>query len=385
MKIALYTSSSYPHLGGMTSHMQELESGIKENGHSAMSFGFPIRFIIDKPKKVFHQKKEQIAGKRTYNLLGIFYLVRETFFILFLNFYLLYIQAKNKIDIYIAEDVIAFHGSFLLRKLLRKKVALTVHGYYVDEKVADNKLSKDSIFTRILLFFETSAYKKARLIFSVDTRIKEYIQKIIKSEDKIVVLKNFVDINLFKPMKTKPNKKFTLLCPRRFVEKNGVVFAVQAMKYLSDEYELLLAGEGQTISDIKRVIEKYNLKNVKLLGGKDRKEMPSLINSSDAVIIPSISVKGVEEATSISALEAMSCGKSVIASDIGGLKEIILNKITGLLVKDKNPEDIANAIKMLAKNVKLREKLGKNARKKIAEEYSHIQSAREYIQNVRRL
>lgn len=65
---------------------------------------------------------------------------------------------------------------------------------------------------------------------------------------------------------------------------------------------------------------------------------------SDLVIIPSINYKGLKEATSISALEAMACCVPVIASNIGGLKEIIEDGENGYLIPEKDPEKIADKV-----------------------------------------
>ena len=65
---------------------------------------------------------------------------------------------------------------------------------------------------------------------------------------------------------------------------------------------------------------------------------------ADIVLVPSIHSYGVEEATSISALEAMGSGSPVIAGAVGGLKEIFEHEKDGLLVEVKNTEDLSNSI-----------------------------------------
>ncbi len=384
MRIAIYTISAYPHLGGMTSHMQELKSGLEAIGNEVHAFGFPLTAVIKAPRKAYHRTKDELTKTKGFHTIsGVFYISRALFFIAVMNVYLVFQQLTKHFDAYMSQDAVAYHSSFLIRKLFRKKVTLTVHGYYVDEKIADNKIPNKGLLTEQLYRIERSAYKSAPIIFSVDTRIKDYIKKILKSDEKITVLKNFVNTDFFKPMKLKKENKFTILCPRRLVEKNGVIYAVKAMQYLPKDCQLLIAGEGQTLSDIEREIKENNLKNVKILGGLPRSKMPELINKSHAVVIPSISIKGVEEATSISALEAMSCGVPVISSNIGGLKEIVINNKTGILVKDKEPKEIAKAAEKLRKNESLQKELGRNARALILEDYSHIKKAKAYLTKLR--
>ncbi|PIO00570.1 hypothetical protein COT72_00645 [archaeon CG10_big_fil_rev_8_21_14_0_10_43_11] len=384
MKIAIYTISTYPHLGGMTSHMQELQAGLNALGNKTDCFGFPLSVIINAPKKVYHKNRDTLTQARTFHLMSsLFILFRELFFIFVMNFFVLYKHVRNHYDLYMTQDAVAFHSSFLVRTFFRKRVSLTVHGYYVDEKIADNKLPQKSPITWLLYKIEHAAYKRAACIFSVDSRIKDYIVSTLKKDPGIVVLKNFVNTDFFKPLPLVKNKAFSALCARRFVEKNGVVFAVEAMKYMPKGYELICVGEGQTKPDLMRVIEKNKLTNVTLLDGRPREEMPQLLNRVHVALVPSISIKGVEEATSISALEAMSCAIPVIASNIGGLKEIVIDGKTGFLVDDKNPKQIAQKIKELKEHPSLLKKMGKRARKLVEEHYSHTQRAKEYLKHVR--
>jgi glycosyltransferase involved in cell wall biosynthesis len=85
----------------------------------------------------------------------------------------------------------------------------------------------------------------------------------------------------------------------------------------------------------------------------------------------------LQEATSISALEAMASGVPVIASNIGGLKEIIKNGKTGFLVREMDPKELAKKIEeVLNSNV---EDITQNARREIIKNYSHLKRAKEFL------
>ena len=106
--------------------------------------------------------------------------------------------------------------------------------------------------------------------------------------------------------------------------------------------------------------------------------MHSLYEASDIVLIPSVHSHGVEEATSISALEAMSCRSPVIASAIGGLKEILIDGEDGLLVEEKNIEALAQAISLLLNDTEYATMLASKARYKMESEYSHLTAAERF-------
>lgn len=113
------------------------------------------------------------------------------------------------------------------------------------------------------------------------------------------------------------------------VPKNGVHIAIEAMKYVKARVQLWIAGDGEERKNLERLVSTLGLEEkVKFLGFVDSKEMVSLMNQTRGIIIPSIPVSGVIEASSISALEGMSVGKPIIASNIGGLQEIIKDKWT---------------------------------------------------------
>ena len=91
--------------------------------------------------------------------------------------------------------------------------------------------------------------------------------------------------------------------------------------------------------------------------------MPGVIASCDVGTIPSVPVDGVEEATSVLMLEMMACGKLVVASAIGGLRETIRSGETGLLVEPANPAALADSIITGLSNPELRTRIGSNAHK----------------------
>ena len=111
---------------------------------------------------------------------------------------------------------------------------------------------------------------------------------------------------------------------------------------------LLMIGEGPEKEYCKRLVNKYKLqKNVFFLGHKDHfKDMPNLFASSDVVVIPSVSTEG----TSLSCLEAMASKKPVVVSNIGGLPDIVINNLNGLLAKPNADSLAENVIKLLDDN-----------------------------------
>ena len=241
---------------------------------------------------------------------------------------------------------------------------------------------------------ESFFYKKVDAIICTSDELGLISRKIFKRK-KIYYSPNGVDIEKFRIenkaiiYKRKNDLGFEetdkiILCPRRWVPKNGVIYLVKAIsllnkrKLISDRIKFVFIGSDK-ISDcfeeyrreIMSIIESEKLfENVYLLGNIPHNLMHIYNSIADIVVIPSLM-----EAVSLSALEAMACGKVVIGTNVGGLPQIIKNGKTGILVPPANEKALANAIYNLLNNCELCNEIGKKARKLVAAEYSWKQVA----------
>ncbi|MGB9679516.1 MAG: glycosyltransferase [Thermoanaerobacteraceae bacterium] len=356
MKILLVTFLEYPHVGGVSSYISTLKNGLESTGNNVSVLSY-------------NDIKQEIGRQLTLiNLI-------ESYRVLFANLIRKYVS-ENKVDMIVANDVISLLAA--KQANLNLPCLLTVHGYLADEYIASNSVVKDSLEEKYLRAIEEIAYTISDNIVTVDKRLKKYIENVIKNDSiskKICVINNFVDINKFKiNNKEKIGESIKILCPRRLTPKNGVIYAVKAINNIIIEgykVKLIIAGNGEEKISIEKYINEENIEDyVELLGSVDNNNMPDLFNKCDIIIIPSINVSNVEVATSIGAIEAMACGKPVIASNIGGLREIIIDGYNGFLVPEKDPEAIAEKIKYIILNPELSKEIGQNARKTVEEKFS---------------
>ena len=96
--------------------------------------------------------------------------------------------------------------------------------------------------------------------------------------------------------------------------------------------------------------------SVIFVGAVPHLQTPFYIRASDMVVIPSLA-----EAMSITAVESMACEKPIVASDVGGLPEVVRDKETGFLVPAKDFQAIADKIRLLHDQPELRKNMGKKA------------------------
>jgi glycosyltransferase involved in cell wall biosynthesis len=123
-------------------------------------------------------------------------------------------------------------------------------------------------------------------------------------------------------------------------------------------------GDGNLKVEIERLINEMNLEdNVRILGFRD--DVRELLNLIDIFVLSSIS-----EGLPLSVIEAMAASKPVVATDVGGLPEIVIPDETGFLVKAGNAHDLAGRLEVLLKNDDLRRQIGIRGRKVVEEKFS---------------
>jgi glycosyltransferase involved in cell wall biosynthesis len=147
------------------------------------------------------------------------------------------------------------------------------------------------------------------------------------------------------------------------------------MPKLNPQYLYVIAGDGPEKNNIQKIITQKKLqKRVFLLGKIDSETLKFLYNLADIFVMPNIKVKGDMEGFGIVALEAASYGLPVIASNIEGIKDAVLEGTTGFLIEEKNSFKFVEAIKKINLN---REKIIKAVQNKfswtiIAKQYQKI-------------
>ena len=142
---------------------------------------------------------------------------------------------------------------------------------------------------------------------------------------------------------------------------------VQAARLVIDQepqVSFLLVGQGPLEPDIKAQVKNLHLENNVIFAGF-RTDAPRIIGSADVFVLPS-----QFEGLPIAMLEAMALGRPVIASRVGGVPEVILDGVDGLLIDPLRPDQLAEKLLTVMRTPELREKLSNNAVQKVREHFS---------------
>lgn len=195
-----------------------------------------------------------------------------------------------------------------------------------------------------LLPFVASALGGAQKIIAVSNSLKEQIRRATGLEARLIP--NLVDTDYFLPAQGSSNT-IRLFSMSSFSVAKGVAELAEALYILQRrglDYEMHWAGEGKLKADIVRQLNAFP--NIRFTGYLSRAESLAAYQAADIYVMPSR-----VESFSMVIIEALSCGKPVVASACGGPNDI-LHPSVGILVEKEKPAALATGIWDLVKNLK---------------------------------
>lgn len=272
---------------------------------------------------------------------------------------------NNKIDLITTLTGAPFYdatGAWLLWKRFKTPYILEIHHVVGYPRAAD---IKETLARILMRFYIRIAWKSARAIRVVNS--KEVLEFLIKQgvpREKIEVISSaYLNLNVFKPIKTEKTGRKIAYCGR-LARNKGLFELLKAIKIVRDKYpdiRLTIVGKGPLKREAKDFVKSQGLsKNVIFKGWvPEIEEIVKIYNESEMLVMTSYS-EGNPRVT----LEAMACGTPVISTKVGIMKELIKHGENGLLV-DWDPRDIAEKIIFLLENKELREKMGERGRKTV--------------------
>jgi len=260
-------------------------------------------------------------------------------------------------------------------------IIYTAHGFYFHDGMARWKREFLISIEKIIDKFFTD------LIFTQSKEDRDTaVNKRIIDKDRVFYIGNGVDINKFNINNNNDNwlekrKEFgidseaKLICfIGRIVREKGIVDLIYAFENILNDLPeaiLLIIGDNEANErDLKAkdevdfLINKFNIKENVIFAGY-RNNIRDLLAMANVFVLPSY-----REGMPRSIIEAMAMSKAVVATNIRGCREEVINGKTGYLVPVKNPRKLADAILKILKNEKLASKMGQNGRVKVETEFN---------------
>ena len=163
------------------------------------------------------------------------------------------------------------------------------------------------------------------------------------------------------------NGKFKILFVGRHIERKGICYLIDSAKFLpADKFEIRIVGVGDLTEKLKQQAAKYP--HVIFTGKLSPEDLANEYRTANVFVLPAIvDHKGDTEGLGVVLIEAMELGLPIVASNVGGIPDVVVDGESGILVPEKDPEALANAFKRIASDRSLLESLLAGARKRIAD------------------
>ena len=224
----------------------------------------------------------------------------------------------------------------------------------------------------------TWALKKASVITATSKFLYQVTKDLIGTNVKIEIIPFGIDLREFSLNKSKGvNSRIVKIgFFKHLEEKYGVEYLIRAFKIINEKHpntELVIAGKGSLEAKLKNVINRLGISDkVKLLGFVERNKLPMVMGGMNITVMPSIFES---ESFGVAALESEALEIPVVASNIGGVSEVVQDGRTGILVEPKNVDALADALMKLIESKDLRVKMGVEGRKYVKEKYDWGENA----------
>ncbi len=224
-------------------------------------------------------------------------------------------------------------------------------------------------------FMEREALRSAESIVGASQFVAQKTQELFNLRKEIKVIYNGIDTEKFKPLKSVPEEKNTVLYFGTLIRKKGVLELAKIFNLVhakKPEVTLLLIG-GDTIDYktnhstwtlFKKLLTSKAQEKVQYLGIKPYDDLKQYIARASVIVLPSFA-----EAFPMTWLEAMAMEKALVTSDIGWAKEAMVDGETGYTVNPKNHAEYALRILELLEDEEKRKIMGLNARQRVVKNF----------------
>ena len=289
---------------------------------------------------------------------------------------------RARYDVLLLGDGVLSPVGYIASKLLRKPVVCVVHGLDI---TYSNRLYR-RFWVRVFL-------KASDRIIAVGRETVRVGMAAGIPAEKFVFIPNGIERRLAidppvarKILEERLGEDLSghrlLLTTGRLVRRKGVAWFVEhVLPNLPEEMLYIVAGKGEERSAVERAARRAGVEHrVRLPGFVSDELRDLLLHACDCFVQPNIPVPGTMEGFGIAVLEAASCGLPVVASDLEGLKDAVIDGVSGRLVPPGNPEKFAEAVRELLADETFRRDFGKKASEFVLEHCTWEKIVRRYAE-----
>ncbi len=227
--------------------------------------------------------------------------------------------------------------------------------------------------------------KKADKVIAVSSFVRDKVVEISKlKKSEISIISYGVDYKRFEPCNSIDTQKTAplILFIGRLEKKKGVDYLLKAIPTVAIKYPditLKIVGNGTLKDELISLSKELNIeKNVIFIGAIEHSLIPNFFKEAILLVAPSINSEDDTEGLPNVILEAIASGTPIVTTDAGGITDIIKDKITGILVEQKNSPQLSEKIIELLEKDKLRNRLSKEAKKQLLNSFTYHTIGKKY-------
>lgn len=380
-KILVVCSNYYPENTGVAPICTELCESLSQKGLDVTVLttfpNYPKREIPPEYKRKFFQRENVNGVKiiRTWMLVSKSQkaFVRIAMFVSFMKTCLLGALFSGSADVVLCISSplpLGFSG-WLISKFKRARFVFNVQDLFV-EVAKSTKIIKNRFLLNLASKVENFIYRQAKIITVICGSFKENIVSKGIPENKIIVIPNWVDMDLIKPMDKNNNFRKEFNWGNKFVYMHaGNIGLVMGLEVIIESANItaenknihyVFLGEGLKKPDLMKMVDKYKLSNVEFIPIRPRSEMPLFLTAADAHFVAMGRDMNYSLPSKLSGI--MSAGKPVIgiSDNQTDMFKIIKEANCGVCVQPGDAEKLGQEINKMAYNLTVCETYGKNGR-----------------------
>ena len=243
-----------------------------------------------------------------------------------------------------------------------------VFTFYGAEFALINKIP----FGKLIMSF---ILKRADKVIAISEYTKKKVQQIAKVRIAVIPFTSGIQILTRKSeIRSKVTKDKRVLFVGRLIERKGVAYLIDAVPEVikSVGAKVDIVGDGPLLDQLKDQVRRKKLTGVVTIHGRvSEAKLKELYLISDVFVLPAITDRwGDTEGLGVVLLEAMSIGKPVVATNVGGITDIVKHNKTGYLVSEKNSLALAGVLVKVLGDNKLARRLGASGQRFVKESFS---------------
>ena len=358
LRVLILSPFFSPNIGGVESHLDDLCAYLQNRGHGVSVITYQP--LTTNAKSAKYESKQNVDIQRIgwvgYNLFHRLepYPMLEFLYLsplLLMYSFSFMLRYRNVIDVIHAHGINAAFVAKILKKLFKKRVVVSIHAIY--------NLSKKPMLAKLMKISLSSS----NVVLALANKSKVELVKMGLDKNRVRVFTNWVDQTVFKPvdkLKCKSDLglcgKFVVLFVGRLIELKGVKVLLDVAIRFADVKDIafVFVGDGPLSAEIRAATTNHG--NIFYVGKVEVEKLSQYYSAADIFVAPSIYEEGFGRVI----LEALSCGTPVIASNKGGIPEVLASQV-GILV-DPSVEEIQQTIMALYINTNKLAGLRRNCR-----------------------